>query len=229
MALPALLSLLPAIAEIGTGIAGMVSAGKQRREGRALFDKSMREHAKVPLNDPEQMRLLSGIQQRQLAMEAGTSKMMGTRIRQAQSALAQTQANAARGAGGSAGTLMDVLTRAQRQTGEIINEGAAQEQQQALGLLGMQGGLVTDMAQRRLAHQKYLRDLYAARGAGMMQDAAVNQTGALGALLSGGIGAASQLDIGRKRIKPDVERMSARDISFPYQPPEPGIPLSYPE
>lgn len=187
--MPFPLFAIPLIAGAVQGIAGLVAGGSQRGKGRRLMNEAANLHRALPMEDSRQLAYLDDIRTRQRAMEAGTSKMMALRTRQAMSAQAQTQANAARGAGGSAGTLMDVLLGSQRVAGEAINEGAAQEQQQALGLLQMQGPLITDMAQRRYAHQKYLRDLKMAQGAQFLQDASANTAAAIGALGSGGMNA----------------------------------------
>jgi glucan phosphorylase len=76
---------------------------------------------------------------------------------------------------------------------DLTDEEAAQEQQQALGLLGQEGQLISDMSDRRYAHQKWMRDLKLGQYAQMRQDASANISGGIGTLASSAIDAASMM------------------------------------
>lgn len=175
------------------GLAGILQGVSQNSRAKRMYRDAMNAHKAIPLNDPAQLSYLDDVRMHRRALEAGTSKMMGLRTRIAQNGLAQTQANAARNAGGSAGTLMDILLRSQQQFGNTLNEGAAQEQQQALGLLGQEGQLISDMSDRRYAHQKWMRDLKLGEYAQMRQDASANISGGIATLASAGVDAASMI------------------------------------
>jgi hypothetical protein len=122
--------MIPIVPIIGAaaGLAGILQGVSQNSRAKRMYGDAMNAHKAIPLNDPAQLSYLDDVRMHRRALEAGTSKMMGLRTRIAQNGLAQTQANAARNAGGSAGTLMDILLRSQQQFGNTLNEGAAQEQ-----------------------------------------------------------------------------------------------------
>jgi len=152
MAIPAIVAPLAMLAvQVGTGIAQGAKAGKARRQTERLG-------AAIPQEDPGVREMLNDIMLRRDYSEAGMTRMFGVQRRLAERGGAQIMANIRRSSGTAPGTTQQGLLRTQ----DI-----------------MQGGL-SDMADRKLSLQTYLRDFSAFQAAQHQQNSSAALTSATG-------------------------------------------------
>lgn len=161
---------------IGTGVAGILgamSAGKLEKDYK-------KAEAAVPMYDAGQLSFLGDVRNKRRMYEAGMDKTTGSMLREVGQSQAQTQANITRAAGGNLASTMDSLLRSQAVTGAALPQIGANAQRQALGLLGMEGQIVDDMAQRAYKLKTRARDFAMARWATAQQGAESNMMAAIG-------------------------------------------------
>lgn len=130
---------------VGTLVSGLIQGGQAdgMRKKYEAYEKT------IPMQDPMQVKLLDTIQGRRRALERGTDAFTSNRIGRAGDALAQTQANITRAGGGNVSDLL----RSQRVTDQAVGNAGADAQRSAMGLLGMEGNLTGEMANRAYQRQ----------------------------------------------------------------------------
>lgn len=166
-------------AAVGAGVAIW-----QTEEAKKQARKAEQARSRVESEDAGMRGLLNSLKQRQMYAEAGATKMSALKRRLAEESGAQTQANLARGAGGSGGGYIDSVLRSQNLTQRSLMQGAAETEQTADRYLQMQAPIVSDMADRRLSMQIGERDTLAGQSAAAQQNASSNVNAALGLLAS---------------------------------------------
>lgn len=149
-----LATLAPAIGTIAGGPVGgavgtLASGLIQGAQADGMRKKYEAYEKTIPMQDPMQVKLLDTIQGRRRALERGTDAFTSNRIGRAGDALAQTQANITRAGGGNVSDLL----RSQRVADQAIGNAGADAQRSAMGLLGMEGNLVGEMANRAYQRQ----------------------------------------------------------------------------
>ncbi len=154
----------PAGASIGALAGGLVQGG--------AANKTMRQWDKmdqaIPQVDPQQAAFLSKVQQQERQYRAGTDPSSALANRLAQSSGAQTQTNLVRA--GGPGIIQNLLS-SQNVTQRNLAQTGALAARNADALLGLQGGLIDSMSQRRYDRQRYRRDLALMQGQQQRQDA----------------------------------------------------------
>jgi hypothetical protein len=156
-------AIIGAVAAVGSAAYGVYQSeqakSEQKKAKSALFEKE----------DAQQRALLNSLRQRQRYAEAGASRMSALKKRMLEESGAQTQANIARGVGGSSGGYIDALLRSQNITQRQQMQGAAETEETADRYLMSQAPIVSDMADRRLSLQTYARDVASGRAAALQQ------------------------------------------------------------
>lgn len=173
---PAIMSAI----SLAKGIADNSAAKRQRAEARRLHDA-------IPNADPGVLDQLNQLRLRQRYAETGQSWLSNTRRQSIQDANAQTQVNLLRGSGTSPGSLQQGLLRSQVQTQNALQQAAAGDQQAAIQYMTMQTPLISDIADRTMSLQSYLRDNANFQSAQTQQNANNAITGALGTMASYGL------------------------------------------
>lgn len=168
-----------AAASIGKGIADDVRAGKQRKE-------AMRLHNAIPQEDPGVRSLLTEIAQRQKYAEFGQSAMLGAKRRMINDATEQGDVNLARSAGTSPGAAQQGILRSRVAGRGALAAAGAESENLGMGLLSMKAPLVSDIADRKLSLQTYLRDANSFQAETRQQNA--------NNLIMGGLGVLSRLE-----------------------------------
>lgn len=143
---------------IGTGVGagiGLITglmSGMENDKAR----KSAQNAAKIPFEDPAQVAYLNRVRRQERQQRAATDPSSAFAAMNARDALAQTQSNLLRAGGASA---TQGALRAQNLTNNAFMGIGAAAGQRADQLLQYQGGLIDNMAQRRLDLQKDNRAL----------------------------------------------------------------------
>lgn len=170
--------VLPALmlaAQIGKGIA---EGGRARR----LENRANAIHGQIPQVDPGVQGQLNDIRLRHAYAENGNSRMLAFKRRMIEDAGAQTGANITRAAGSAPGGVQQGLLRSQKQTQDALMGAGAQSEALAPQYLAMETPLISDIADRTLNLQSYLRDNAAFQGAQARQNSNNAITGAMGML-----------------------------------------------
>ena len=131
---------------IGTMASGLFQ-GAGANDVRKAYDKYADT---IPTQDPEQVAFRETLRRRRSALEAGTDAFTSNRIRNANNALAQTQANITRSGHGTTSELL----RSQRAADQVIGNAGADANRNALSLLGAEGALTNSMAARLYGQQQ---------------------------------------------------------------------------
>lgn len=166
-------------AAVGAGVAIW-----QTEEAKKQARKAEQARGAIQAEDPEMRGLFNSLRQKQLYAEAGATKMSALKRRLAEDSAAQTQANLARGAGGSSGSYIDSILRSQNLTQRSLMQGAAETEQMADRYLGLQSDIIADMADRRHSLRTDEFDRLSGQAAAARQNASSNTNAALGLLAS---------------------------------------------
>lgn len=166
-------------------VGGAIYGGIQGANANSTNRKATAAANAIPLVDPTQQAFLNGVQRRERQMRAATDPSSAFAALQAKNNLAQTDANIVRGAGGNSAALTTNLLRAQAQNNQVNAQIGANASNSANQLTGLEGGLVNDLASRRLKLQEFKRNQLYAQLVGQQQN--------LNDQLSGGIGLATQM------------------------------------
>lgn len=172
-------SISPGWGTLIGGVVGAVAGGISGDQQKKARKKAEQEKLG---DDPGMTSYLNTLRQRQAYAENGQTRMAALKRRMAEEAGAQTQANLARGAGGSSGTYIDSMLRSQNLTQRTLAQNAADTEATADRYLFAQAPLVSDMADRRLSLGTYARDVAAGQGAQAQQNQNANLNAALGLL-----------------------------------------------
>jgi len=159
--------------QVGTGIAQGAKAGKARRQTERLG-------AAIPQEDPGVREMLNDIMLRRDYSEAGMTRMFGVQRRLAERGGAQIMANIRRSSGTAPGTTQQGLLRTQDIMQGGLHAAGAGADQQSMQYTAMAGPLVSDMADRKLSLQTYLRDFSAFQAAQHQQNSSAALTSATG-------------------------------------------------
>lgn len=168
--------VIPAImmaAQIGKGLLDQGRANRQSARADAL-------NAAIPHADPGVQNQLNMIRMRQRYAETGQSRIADFKRQMALDANEQAQSNLLRGAGTSPGALQQGMLRSQDQTQRALMQAGAESEQVAPQYMQMQTPLISDIADRTLSLQAYLRDKTAFQAAQTQQNANNAFTGAMG-------------------------------------------------
>lgn len=142
---------------VGTGIGagiGLISglmSGMENDKAR----KKAQNAANIPFEDPAQVAYLNRVRRQERQQRAATDPSSAFAAMNARDALAQTQSNLLRAGGASA---TQGALRAQNLTNNAFMGIGAAAGQRADNLLQYQGGLIDNMAQRKLDLQKDIRN-----------------------------------------------------------------------
>lgn len=166
-------------AAVGAGVAIW-----QTEEAKKQARKAEQARGAIQAEDPEMRGLLNSMRQKQLYAEAGATKMSALKRRLAEDSAAQTQANLARGAGGSSGSYIDSILRSQNLTQRSLMQGAAETEQMSDRYLSAQSPIISDMADRRHSLRTDEFDRRSGQAAAGQQNASSNINAALGLLAS---------------------------------------------
>lgn len=177
MAWPALIPLITTVISAGVSAWQNDEAKKQAR-------KAEQARGAIQAEDPEMRGLLNSLRQKQLYAEAGATKMSALKRRLAEDSAAQTQANLARGAGGSSGSYIDSILRSQNLTQRSLMQGAAETEQTSDRYLSAQSPIISDMADRRHSLRTDEFDRLSGQAAAARQSANSNTIAAVGLLAS---------------------------------------------
>jgi hypothetical protein len=170
-----ILPLVALAAQVGKGIYDSAQAGSLNRKSAAL-------NAAIPHEDPGVRSFRDEIRQKRRYAEGGQTRMMGVQRRAAERGAAQTMSNISRTAGGAPGATQQGLLRSQNTMQQGISQAGAGADAMGLQLMGMEGPLVSDVADRTLSLQTYLRDQAGFQGAMRQQSANNAFSGTLGVL-----------------------------------------------
>lgn len=206
-------------AAVGAGVAIW-----QTEEAKKQARKAEQARGAIQAEDPEMRGLLNSLRQKQQYAEAGATKMSALKRRLAEDSAAQTQANLARGAGGSSGSYIDSILRSQNLTQRSLMQGAAETEQMSDRYLSAQSPIISDMADRRHSLRTDEFDRRSGQAAAGQQNASSNINAALGLLASmdwGGGKSAQPQPVGASGIQSSasIQAMDAskyNDISSGY-------------
>lgn len=160
---------------IGSGLAGMAQAQGTKRDAQ-------RAQNAIPSIDPTELAYLSDIRNKRTMYESGMDRLTQQRIRGAEQAGAQTQANIDRVAGGDSGLAIDSLLRSQQGTQTGMSNAASTGDQSAMQLQMAEMPLVQDMADRDYKLKIYERDRLFGESAQQGQAAMNNYMGGIAML-----------------------------------------------
>lgn len=186
------------------GIAGALSgqsADRKRNAAQGAIDA-------IPMVDPEQAAHLSRVRRLEQHQRAGTDASSAFAARGVRNALGQTQANILRNAGGNAMTGIQGMLSAQNSANSAIQGIGAGAAARADQTLGYEGGLIGNMAQRRLQLGEFRRNMAIAES--------VNADQNINNLVTAGLGLLPQVELNRR---PQFAPLVGRRSSFmsPYQ------------
>lgn len=170
---PFVLPMIAMAAQLGKGLIDQGRANKMN----ALAD---RQNAAIPLVDPGIQAQLNEIRMRQRYAETGQSRIAALKRQMAMDANEQTQSNLLRGSGTSPGALQQGMLRSQNQTQRALMQAGAESEQLVPQYMQMETPLISDIADRALSLQQYLRDKTAFQSAQTQQNANTAITGAIG-------------------------------------------------
>lgn len=180
------------------GIAGALSgqnADKKRMAAKRATDA-------IPMTDPEEAAHLARVRRLEQHQAAGTDASSAYATRGVRNALGQTQANILRAGGGNAAANMQGLLSAQNSANNAVQGIGAAAGQRAAQTLGYEGGLIGNMAERRLRLGEFRRNQAIAESVNADQN--VNN------LLSAGLGLLPQMELSRR---PQFASMTPRSNS----------------
>lgn len=138
----------------GAGI-GAISGLLQGQQAKRLNKQYDAAEKAIQTTDPAQMAFLNRLRQQERAFRTGTDKSSAFALNQAQNVNANTQANLLRAGGAGA---VNNLLRSQAVSNNAIANIGAQAAGQANQLMGLQGGIIDQIANRNLARQRELRN-----------------------------------------------------------------------
>lgn len=175
----------PVGAGIGAGV-GLAEGILKNSANNKLQKAYSQAEGNIPLYDPNQQAYLSQVRQQERNLRAGTDASSAMAQQLAGNVNAQTQGNLLR-AGGTG--VVNNLLRAQAGMGNQIAGIGAQAGGQANGLLGAQGTLISNMAERVYQRQQQIRNQALDRAEQGRQDAMNTTMAAIGAApsIAGGI------------------------------------------
>lgn len=206
-----------AFGPIGTGVGALIGgisglmSGTENDKAR----KKAQNAANIPFEDPTQVAYLNRVRRQERQQRAATDPSSAFAAMNARDALAQTQSNLLRAGGASA---TQGALRAQNLTNNALMGIGATAGQRADNLLQYQGGLIDNMAQRRLDLQKDRRNFLQSEYVAGRQN--LNNT------LSQGIGLMPQIAASRlprfnsgAPTTPPAGNMVMRSSANPIAPP----------
>lgn len=177
--------IIPAALAAGQMIWGGIQGGKAKRKSA----EADRLHRQIPQQDPGMAGFLNDLRMKQRYAETGQSRIANLDRQEIRDANEQTQTNLLRGAGTSPGALQQGLLRSNNQTQRALAQVGARSEAAAGQYMQMQAPLISDIADRTLSLQTYLRDRTAFEGAAQQQQA--NNA------IAGGLGLASSFDVNK--------------------------------
>ena len=207
------------------GIGGFMG-GKQAKKLEADYQKA--ESAINPI-DPGQQAYLQRLRQQERNFRAGTDASSAFAAQQARNVGSTTQSNLMRA--GGPGTVNNLL-RAQSGTNMAMAAIGASAAQGANQMLGLQGGLIDQISDRRYRRQQELRNQAMERSVSQRQNIQNMFSGALAMVpdMAMKFGQGGQIGGGRTQIIPNTSAVKNFDWTQPrYQAPQmpQATPLSY--
>ena len=172
----AIVPVLPLLLMAGQVGKGLMDQGKAKREN-ARADAL---HAAIPQVDPDVQAHLNNIKLHESYAENGASRLLAYKKRTIQDAGEQARSNLAKGAGTSPGSLQQGFLRSQNLTQDASAKAGADSEGLVPQYMNMETPLISDIADRKLATEQYLRDKTAFQGAQDQQNANTAFTGAMG-------------------------------------------------
>lgn len=173
----------PEGAAVGAAIGGVLSG----IQAISAYNQGKKADAAMPeLVDPLQSSYLAELNQKKKSIETGADFAEG--IRAADTSQAGTNDAIVSAGGGDSGGTMQALLQAQRVAGDTKNRVIAQGQQQAANYEGFYGGMLNQIAGRKLQLEMYNQDRLRAQQAAKQQGANDNFMASLGRLASGNNG-----------------------------------------
>lgn len=167
------LPLLMIAAQVGKGLMDQAKAKRENARADAL-------NAAIPQVDPEVQAHLNNIRLHESYAENGASRLLAYKKRTIQDAGEQARSNLEHGAGTSPGSLQQGFLRSQNLTQDALARAGADSESQVPQYMNMETPLISDIADRTLSTQEYLRDKTAFQGAQDQQNANNAFTGAMG-------------------------------------------------
>lgn len=158
------------------------------QRGRSSTRSAMNRHNSIPTVDPGVRQQLNDFELRANYAEHGQNAMMGYRRNAITSAGVGADRAISRVSGTAPGATVQGILRNRAITADSLAEAGADSDRLGLQYRSMMTPLVTDIADRRLSMDYYLRDMDAMQGAQHTQ----NSNG----LIQGGLGVLSQLEFG---------------------------------
>jgi hypothetical protein len=181
--LHAFFPVVPAVllaAQLGKGLLDNAKAKRENARADAL-------NGAIPQVDPGIQAQLSAFQLKQRYAENGASRPLAYKKGMIEDAGEQTRSNLLRGAGTSPGMLQQGLLRSQDRTQDALTAAGAQSEGLGMQYEQMQTPLISDIADRTLSLQEYLRDKQNFQATQDQQNANNAITGALGAASAFGL------------------------------------------
>lgn len=172
------------------GVVGGVAGGIQGNQAKKAREKSDKL-SDIPMEDPGQRAYLNRVRQQERQQRAATDPSSAFAALNARNALGQTQQNVLRASGGNATQGISSMLAAQNNTNQAIMGIGATAGQRADSLLGLEGGLIDNIAARRKELMEYKRDRAYAEYVGMKQN--------LNNQMSQGLGTMPQIGAGGYR------------------------------
>lgn len=198
------------------GISGLMQGKNAKR-----LDKQyqMAENAVNPI-DPGQQAYLQRLRQQERNYRAGSDATSAFAAQQARNVGATTQANLLRA--GGPGTVSNLL-RAQAGTNNAFAQIGANASQGANQVLGMQGGLINQIAERRYNRQREIRDQAMERSVSARQNLQNMFSGALAMVPGMTASMTPGIQGGGTQRNPNLSALYA------FQPPSPQTPQYTPQ
>lgn len=165
--------LLLTAAQVGKGLMDQAKAKRETARADAL-------NGAIPQVDPDVQAHLNAIRLHQSYAENGASRLLAYKKRTIEDAGMQARSNLEHGAGTSPGSLQQADLRSQNQTQDALAQAGAQSESLVPQYMAMETPLISDIADRKLSTQEYLRDKTAFQGAQDQQNANTAFTGAMG-------------------------------------------------
>jgi len=177
---------LPAIGMLaggaGVGLGAMAGGAIGMQQAAGTKRDAQRAQGAIPSIDPTELAYLSDIRNKRTMYESGMDRLTQQRIRGAEQAGAQTQANVSRVAGGDSGLAIDSLLRSQQGMQTGMSNAASTGDQNAMQLQMAEMPLVQDMADRDYKLKIYERDRLFGEYAQQQQAAMNNYMGGVAML-----------------------------------------------
>lgn len=167
------LPLLMIAGQVGKGLMDQAKAKRENARADAL-------NAAIPQVDPDVQAHLNNIRLHQSYAENGASRLLAYKKRTIEDAGEQARSNLEHGAGSSPGSLQQGFLRSQNLTQDALAKAGADSESLVPQYMNMETPLISDIADRKLSTQEYLRDKSAFQGAQDQQNANNAFTGAMG-------------------------------------------------